>query len=233
MHISGFNKTTLLDYPGLVAATIFLKGCNFRCPFCHNKSLVLASETDTISEISPEELFSFLKKRQNILEGVCITGGEPTLNSSLPEFISKIKALGYKVKLDTNGSNPTMLKELINNGLIDYCAMDIKNCLAKYPQTAGISNLNPDYISESVDYLLHTTDFDYEFRTTLVSELHTASDIEEIAKWIKGAKAYYLQTYRESEGVIRKGFHAPTEEALNEYLQICQKYIGKGVSLRD
>lgn len=231
MHISGFNKTTLLDYPGLVAATIFLKGCNFRCPFCHNKSLVLASETDTISEISPEELFSFLKKRQNILEGVCITGGEPTLNTNLPEFISQIKALGYKVKLDTNGSNPTMLKELLSNKLIDYCAMDIKNCLSKYPQTTDISNPDIASISESVDYLLHTTDFDYEFRTTLVAELHTTTDIAEIAKWIKGAKAYYLQTYLESNGVIHKGFHAPTDETLTEYLQICRKSIAN-VQLR-
>lgn len=227
MQIAGLTKTTLLDFPGHVAATIFLKGCNFRCSFCHNRSLVIP-DTNPYITISQNEILSFLKKRSSILEGVCITGGEPTINPELPDFIFKIKSLGYKVKLDTNGTNPQMLQQLAKQKLIDYCAMDIKNSPQKYELTANTACFDLTAIKESVSFLLNfknTPDFDYEFRTTLTKELHSEEDISQIAEWISGAAAYYLQSYEENDQVIQKGFHAPDEEALNKYLEICRPYI--------
>lgn len=226
MKILGFNKTTLLDYPGRVACTIFLGGCNFRCPFCHNKDIVLAS--DSINAYSQDEIFAFLKKRKGILTGVCITGGEPTINDDLPDFIADIKKLGYKVKLDTNGSNPAMLASLVDSGLIDDCAMDIKNAPEKYDTTVSFSAL-PN-IKKSVDFLVsqpcaNGNSFSYEFRTTLVKELHGETDLLSICEWIKGANAYYLQSYTESDGVFQKGFHAHDAETLLHFERLCQTYI--------
>lgn len=226
MKILGLNKTTLLDYPGRVACTLFLGGCNFRCPFCHNKDIVLAS--DCIDAYTQDELFAFLKKRKGILTGVCITGGEPTINSDLPALIADIKKLGYKVKLDTNGSSPAMLASLIEDRLIDCCAMDVKNAPEKYDTTVTFSAL-PD-VRKSVEILLSQpcTDensFSYEFRTTLVKELHDEADILSICKWITGANAYYLQSYAESDGVFQKGFHAHETETLLHFERLCQTYI--------
>lgn len=234
MKILGLNKTTLLDYPKRVACTIFLGGCNFRCPFCHNKDIVLAS--DRIDEFSQEEIFAFLKKRQNILTGVCITGGEPTIHSSLPDFIAAIRQLGYHVKLDTNGSNPAMLASLIADGLIDYCAMDIKNCPEKYdasvsfPDSPTPAVYRFSDIAQSVKILLSQpcdgkNGFSYEFRTTLVKELHEEADIHAICQWLAGANAYYLQSYAESDGVFCKGFHAHEESVLAHFEHLCQSYI--------
>lgn len=234
MKILGLNKTTLLDYPNRVACTIFLGGCNFRCPFCHNKDIVLAS--DCIAEYSQDEIFTFLKKRKNILTGVCITGGEPTIHNNLPDFIAAIKQLGYKVKLDTNGSNPAMLAALITDGLIDYCAMDIKNCPQKYDTSVSFpsSSAPPVYdlakIRQSAEILLsqpctNENGFSYEFRTTLVRELHEESDILAICRWIAGANAYYLQSYTETNGVFCKGFHAHSESTLTHFEHLCQAYI--------
>ena len=234
MKILGLNKTTLLDYPNRVACTIFLGGCNFRCPFCHNKDIVLAS--DCIAEYSQDEIFTFLKKRRGILTGVCITGGEPTIHSDLPDFIAAVKQLGYKVKLDTNGSNPTMLAALIADGLIDYCAMDIKNCPQKYDTSVSFpaSSTPAAYdfakIKQSVEILLsqpctNESGFFYEFRTTLVKELHTEADIHAICQWITGANAYYLQSYAESDGVFCKEFHAHDEDTLTHFEHLCQTYI--------
>ena len=169
MLIKGLNKTTLLDYPGRVAATIFTGGCNFRCPFCHNGDLVLKpSIQDAYSE---EEVLSFLQKRKNVLKGVCITGGEPTLQADLPVFMEKVKKIGYDIKLDTNGYQPQVLAELIGDGLVDYVAMDIKNSKEKYPETAGLNDLQIEKIEESVELLAGAT-IPYEFRTTVVDELH-------------------------------------------------------------
>lgn len=234
MKILGLNKTTLLDYPSRVACTIFLGGCNFRCPFCHNKDIVLASEN--IGEYTQDSIFAFLKKRKGILTGVCITGGEPTIHSDLPDFIDAIKQLGYKVKLDTNGSNPAMLSTLITNKLIDYCAMDIKNCPQKYDTSVSFSTspISAKYdineIRQSVEILLSQPcsdecGFSYEFRTTLVKELHAEADIRAICEWITGANAYYLQSYTESDGVFCKNFHAHDEETLAHFEHICQTYI--------
>lgn len=210
MKICGLNKTTLLDYPGCVAATVFFGGCNFRCPFCHNGDLVLQSAQ--MSGYSEEEVLTFLKKRRNVLEGVCVTGGEPTLYWELPGFIKKIKALGYKVKLDTNGSNPEMLSELVESGLIDYVAMDIKAPVETYQKVCG-AFVDMDKINKSVEFLKEGKVL-YEFRTTVVKELHTEEDILKIGEWICGADRYYLQSYQESEKNICTGFSEMEKEKL-------------------
>lgn len=206
MNIQGLQKLTLLDYPGKVACTVFTGGCNFRCPFCHNGDLVLSPGTE--SAWSYDALFSFLKKRIGILDGVCITGGEPMLQPDLEEWIRDIKALGYLVKLDTNGSYPDRLRHLVENGLADYVAMDIKNSRERYRETAGLPesyDLTP--ICDSVSFLLQNT-VPYEFRTTIVQEYHRPQDIVAISEWVQGAKRYYLQSYEESENVINPGLHA-------------------------
>lgn len=229
MLILGLNKTTLLDYPEHVAATIFTGGCNFRCPFCHNKDLVFAHESMAAQLVTPyteEEILAFLKKRVGILTGVCITGGEPTLQKDLPDFLARIKELGLLVKLDTNGYQPDVLRHLLNKGLIDYCAMDIKNSPDKYAVTAGLSSCKISLIQESVSCLLSMTGYmPYEFRTTLVRELHTRDDMYIISEWLKGASGFYLQSYTDSEQVITKGFHAHSEETLKEFLTICRNNI--------
>lgn len=210
MHICGFYKTTLLDYPGKVAATIFLGGCNFRCPFCHNGDLVLHSkDMETYEE---EEILSFLKKRKNVLEGVCITGGEPTLWEELLGFIRKIKELGYLVKLDTNGSNPEMLTELMDDGLLDYIAMDVKAPSEDYEKLCGVK-ADMEKIDRSIQ-LIKQGKVSYEFRTTVVSKLHTKESILKIGKWLRGAENYYLQSYQETEKNICKGFSAMKKEEL-------------------
>lgn len=227
MKICGLNKTTLLDYPGCVAATVFAGGCNFRCPFCHNGDLVLHSAK--MKEYSEEEILAFLNKRKNVLEGVCVTGGEPTLYSDLPEFIAKIKAMGYKVKLDTNGSNPKMLKRLVEGKLVDYVAMDIKAPVSEYNKVCGVQ-VDTESVQQSVDYLKQG-EVPYEFRTTVVKELHTKQDILEIGQWILGAENYYLQSYRETDENICKGFSAMEKEELFELEEKLNKYI-KNVKVR-
>lgn len=221
MRILGLTKTTLLDYPEHVAASIFTGGCNFRCPFCHNGDLVLSADS-RLSEYSEEEILAFLKKRAGILTGVCITGGEPTLQKDLPDFLARIQELGLPVKLDTNGYQPDVLEALISRGLIASCAMDIKNSPEKYGMTAGVKDCNLSPIRESVSFLLSLTGaFSYEFRTTVVRELHTAADMTAIADWLQGASAYYLQSYTDSAEVITPGFHAPSPETLQSFRRLC------------
>ena len=216
MKICGFNKTTLLDYPGRVACTIFLGGCNFRCPFCQNGALVV--EPGSQPEYSQEEILAFLKKRKGILDGVCVSGGEPTLSDGLPDFLREIKDLGYDVKLDTNGSRPSIVKKLAADGLIDKVAMDIKACPSNYHVLTGV-NVDLDAIRETAGWLLNG-DLDYEFRTTVVRELHSEKDFQEISQWLSGAKAYYLQAYRDSDGVLMPGFTACSEDAMKHYRDI-------------
>ncbi|MBQ5677721.1 MAG: anaerobic ribonucleoside-triphosphate reductase activating protein [Clostridia bacterium] len=211
MVINGFQKLTLLDYPGRVACTIFTAGCNMRCPFCHNASLVTHIDND--NTFSTEEVLSYLEKRQGILEGVCITGGEPLLQPDIKEFITEIKKLGYAVKLDTNGTFPEKLKELVNEGLVDYVAMDIKNSKAKYKETAGINNLDLSKIEESVDFLINGN-MDFEFRTTIVSEFHTVEDIQDIVVWIRGAHKYFLQNFVDSGDLIGQDLNPVTLDTL-------------------
>ena len=220
--IHGLNKTTLLDYPGRVAATIFLGSCNFRCPFCQNSSLVLHPTEEPV--IPEEEVLSFLKKRQGILEGVCISGGEPTLSSDLEDFIRQIHSLGYPVKLDTNGTNPSLLKHLVENGLIQMTAVDIKACPENYPSLTGMMHPNLDAVRETVDFLLHGS-LDYEFRTTVVKELHSENDFIQIGQWLKGANAYYLQAYKDSEEVLQPGFSSYSLEELEHFRDILQTTI--------
>lgn len=224
MIIQGLQKTTLLDFPTKVACTVFTPGCNFRCPFCHNKTLVLdATASDAISI---DSFFEYLKKRKNILDGVCITGGEPLLQKDIVQFISQIKALGYAVKLDTNGSIPKTLKELINNGLVDYVAMDIKGSRAKYFDICGIQkDKYIDEISESINFLLENK-IDYEFRTTVVRELHSKDDFHDIGEWIKGTNKYYLQQFKDSGDLIsQESFTAYNKEEMEEMLLIVKEYV--------
>ena len=209
MNISGIQKLTLLDYPGKVACTLFTAGCNFRCPFCHNAGLGLPDRLEEAS-ISEDEVMSFLKKRAGMLDGVAITGGEPLLHTDMPEFLEKIKNLGYKIKLDTNGSNPKLLKEIVNAGLVDRVAMDIKNAPAEYNKTAGCS-VDMEKIEESKDFLLTGT-CDYEFRTTVVKGIHTKESLIAAAKWISGAKEYYLQQFKDSGNLIAPDAFEPFDE---------------------
>ncbi len=224
MFFAGFQKLTLLDYPEKVACILFTMGCNFRCPFCHNASLVRAEEKPQITEA---EVLAFLQKRQGILEGVCISGGEPLLYDGLGEFIKKVKSLGYSVKLDTNGSFPERLKALVREGLVDYVAMDIKNSFDNYDKTTGIkTDLNN--IKESIGFLL-SGEVEYEFRTTLVKELHTDADMESIGKMIKGAKRYFLQNFVDSGDVLCENMHPLTENELEKMLQIAKKYVSNTI----
>ena len=228
MQINGFNKLTLLDYPGHLAATIFLGGCNMRCPFCHNASLVTKVSTQPV--IPTDEVLGTLSKRIGILEGVCITGGEPTLYSDLPELIKRIKDMGFRVKLDTNGTNPTMMKSLVEESLIDYIAMDIKNSREKYGLTSGTANINLSLIEESVAFLL-SNPLPYEFRTTIVKEYHQSDDMHSIGKWLSGAPAYYLQSYKDSGDIIMPGLSSHAKETLQHFVDILTPYI-KHVSIR-
>ncbi|MGB8451165.1 MAG: anaerobic ribonucleoside-triphosphate reductase activating protein [Anaerocolumna sp.] len=222
MEIHGLNKTTLLDYPGHLASTIFLGGCNFRCPFCHNASLVLSPSGQPA--IPEESVFRYLNKRIGIIEGICITGGEPTLYPGLTKFIHKIKEMGFLVKLDTNGNNPHIIKELIKCGYLDYIAMDIKNSKAKYGLSSGINNFDTTRIDESISYLL-SDPIEYEFRTTVVKEHHTLGDMNDIGEWIKGAKAYYLQAYKDSGDTIATGLTSPSKADLYLYKDILSSYV--------
>lgn len=222
LKIFGLQKLTLLDYPGKMASTIFTGGCNFRCPFCHNGDLVFLPENT--AELNVDDVLSFLKKRVSILEGVCISGGEPLLQDKLKPFLRKIKKLGYAIKLDTNGTNPKKLQELVEEGLIDYVAMDIKNSKAKYAETSGLQSINLSSIEESVAYLL-SDQIPYEFRTTIVKEFHTLEDMKAIGKWLKGAKAYYLQNFEDGDCVIRKGLHACEKEQLEEFKNAVSKDV--------
>ena len=245
MLICGFNKTTLLDYPEHVAATVFLGGCNFRCPFCQNRDLLL--NPADFAAFTEEEVLAHLKKRRAMLSGVCITGGEPTIynRDTLENFLVRIKELGYLIKLDTNGTNPEMLRRLYDEKLIDYVAMDIKTGPSDYMKAAGLEStdnplLEKSYdkilstVKESVDFLMHETDpsrFTYEFRTTVVRELHDENSFTEIGNWIKGAPRYYLQSYKDSENVLCPGFHAYSKEELERFADLLRPMI-PSVSLR-
>lgn len=223
MQIHGYSQLTLLDYPGKLACTIFCGSCNFRCPFCHNGGLVL--HPDRQPALDPEKILEHLRSRKGKLEGVCITGGEPTLQKDLPEFIGRIKELGYLVKLDTNGSNPDMLEKLITSELIDYTAMDIKASPLRYAEVSGLKEISMDKIMRSVD-LLKSSGIDYEFRTTVVDEFMKDSDMLCIAKWLSGAAHYYLQQYRCSgELIAPEGLNAPTAERLETLRTIALPYI--------
>lgn len=227
MQIHGFNKTTLLDYPGIVAATVFTGACNFRCPFCQNADLVL--NPMSIPLIKEEDIINHLTKRKGITKGICITGGEPTLQKDLEEFIDKCKSIGLKVKLDSNGYNPDLLGRLIENKKLDYVAMDVKSSLKGYSKAAG-TEIDSAKIIESINILLEGKT-DYEFRTTVVRELHGVDEMTGISEIISGAEKYYLQGYVESDRVISPGFTAYSRAELNEFLPIFEGKV-KQVSIR-
>lgn len=221
MVIKGFQKLTLLDFPGHLSCTVFTGGCNFRCPFCHNASIVLGRGSEEYSE---KEIFDFLEQRKGKLDGVAITGGEPLLQSDIEDFMKRVKALGYKIKLDTNGSFPEKLKKLINKNLCDYVAVDIKNSPNKYAETVGRLGYDPDRVKESVDFLM-SCGIEYEFRTTVVEELHTPEDIQEIGKWINGAKRWYLHGFVDSGDLISDNMHGLSKDIMNQYIDIAREYV--------
>ncbi len=224
MEIAGLQKLTLLDFPGKVACTVFLPGCNFRCPFCHNAPLLEHPEVE-----SDEALLQFLKTRQGLLDGVAVTGGEPLLSPGLPALLEKIKALGFLVKLDTNGSFPDRLQALLTEGLVDSVAMDIKNAPEKYAGTAGRSDIL-EAVRRSAALLLAGT-VPYEFRTTVVDELHEPEDFDAIGRWLTNAKQFFLQCYQDSENVLQPGLHAPSREKLERCRRTLEQYI-PNVSIR-
>lgn len=223
MIIRGFQKLTLLDFPGRTACTVFTGGCNFRCPFCHNASLVLHS--GELDEIPESEVLAHLKKRHGIIDGVCITGGEPLLNSDIGAFMSRIKEMGCAVKLDTNGSFPKLLKDLVSQGLVDYVAMDIKAAPDNYAKVAGIENFDVAPILESVEFLKQGN-VPYEFRTTVVKGLHTAHDFEEIAKLIAGTPKYFMQAFKDSGDILGQGSDSFTKPETEALADIVRPFVG-------
>ena len=221
MRICGLQKVTLLDFPGHVACTVFLGGCNFNCPFCYNASLIGSVDAEEL--MSSDEFFKYLNNRKGILDGVAITGGEPLLHKEVKEFIQRIKNLGFKVKLDTNGSFPKGLKNLIDEQLVDYVAMDIKNTLDKYCLTVGCK-INIEDIKESIQILINSN-IDYEFRTTIVKEYHSIDEFTKIGELIKGAKKYFLQCYQYRDSVREKTLNAMTKEELTLCLEKVKPYV--------
>ena len=223
MQIKGLQKLTLLDYPGKVACIVFTKGCNFRCPFCHNASLV--THTQDAENLNEEEILEYLEKRKGILDGVVISGGEPLLHGdAVFQLMREIKSLGYLIKLDTNGYFPQRLKFAIENGLVDYVAMDIKNAPEKYAKTAGIASLDFDNIKKSIQ-IITESGVDYEFRTTVTRELHTPQDFEKIGILIKGAKRYYIQNFSDSGNLIAEGSSPLDTQGLNALLEAVLPYV--------
>lgn len=221
MIIKGFQKLTLLDFPGRTACTVFTGGCNFRCPFCHNALLV--TEQDDIF-YTEEEIFDHLKLRKNVLDGVAITGGEPLLQKDIERFIYEIKDMGYDVKLDTNGSFPEKLQGLIDLDLIDYVAMDIKNCKEKYGETIGMENFDISPVEKSME-ILKNSGVKYEFRTTITKNYHTMEDIEKLAQWIEGTPLYFLQNFVDSGSLIDSSCKGVSRDEMREMLTIVKKYI--------
>ncbi|MBE5789805.1 MAG: anaerobic ribonucleoside-triphosphate reductase activating protein [Clostridiales bacterium] len=227
MIIHGLQKMTLLDFPGRVACTVFLGGCDMRCPFCHNAELIDGSAPAALDE---QELLRFLGRRKGLLDGVAITGGEPLLRSDLAPLLREIRNLGYAVKLDTNGTHPDRLKALLDEGLVDYAAMDIKNSPERYAETAGVPGLDLAPIRESAR-LLMTGETDYEFRTTVVDELHDEESFRGIGAWLHGAKRFFLQQFTDRDTVPFGGLHAPSGEKMRQYARILQADVQE-VSLR-
>ncbi|WP_034443135.1 anaerobic ribonucleoside-triphosphate reductase activating protein [Butyrivibrio sp. AE2032] len=221
MLIHGLQKMTLLDYPEHVACTVFLSGCDFRCPYCHNFELVDGSASPIMSE---DEFFGFLDKRHGLLDGVAITGGEPLMRPDLASFIKKIREMGYLIKLDTNGYHPDRLKELLEENLLDYIAMDIKNSLEKYPTTIGLSDINISLIKDSIS-LIMGSGVDYEFRTTVIKEFHEKDDFEKIGATICGAKRYFLQQFVERDTVPDCSLSAPSAEDMELFLQAARIHV--------
>ncbi len=221
MQIHGLQKMTLLDYPGHVACTVFLGGCDFRCPFCHNYELIDGSADPIMGD---GDLFAFLEKRRGLLDAVAVTGGEPCLHPGLPELLRRCREMGFGTKLDTNGYHPEMLRKLLEENLVDYVAMDIKNSPEKYALTCGLEKIDLSPVCTSIE-LLKEGRCDYEFRTTVVNELHEAEDFDKIGIMIAGAKRYFLQVFTDRESVPFEGLSAPSRQDMLRYAEIAQKYV--------
>ena len=221
MNINGLQKLSLLDFPGRTACTVFLAGCDMHCPFCHNSELIDGSAP---VEMDDKELLSFLQKRLGLLDGVAFTGGEPLLRKELPELFKAIKELGYAIKLDTNGNHPEALKAILDAKLVDYVAMDIKNSPEMYPETTGCEQINIENIKKSI-YLIMNSGINYEFRTTVVNELHNEDSFEGIGKLIEHAKNYFLQAFVDRDSVVYSGFTTPSKENMEKYKEIVLKYV--------
>lgn len=219
MKICGIEKFSMVDWDTKIVCTLFASGCNFRCPFCHNASLALSNQ----APLDENEIFDYLEKRKGLLDGVCVSGGEPTLSHDLEDFIGKIKALGYKVKLDTNGTNPTMVQNLISKGLVDYIAMDIKNSPEKYATTTGLASISLDNILESVR-IIKSSGIAHEFRTTIIKEFHTENDLKRIADIVDGCDGYFLQQYVDRDSCISHGFTPIDKTTAENWLN---HFIGK------
>ena len=222
MYICGYQKTTLLDYPEHVAATIFTGGCNFRCPFCHNADLIVKSNES--SPIAKEEILAFLQKRKNVLSGICITGGEPTLQPDLKDFIINVRELGYKIKLDTNGYRPDVILSLLEENLLDYIAMDIKAGLSNYAKVSGIPNLDTSKIMKSIS-IIENSGINYEFRTTVVKELHSRQDFLEISEMLSSSSPYFIQSFKDSGNILTPGLSSCDIDTLNQYLAIVKNKL--------
>ncbi len=222
MKIHGFQKMTLLDFPGKVACTVFTAGCNLRCPFCHNAFLV--TQLDGREEIDSAEILEYLHRRKGLLDGVCITGGEPLLHDGVFNFMKEIKKTGLAVKLDTNGTFPHRLKQAVGEGLVDYVAMDIKNTPEKYAETVGIPHFDTVGVLESINFLL-TNAVDFEFRTTVVKELHTQEDIVSVVKLIQGAPRYFLQTFVDSGNLIGSNLHGLSSNEMQTFKEAAQQFV--------
>ncbi len=228
MDFNGWEKLSLVDFDDYLCTTFFASGCNFRCPFCHNKNLVLSPDDNP--SIPWELMLGYLERRKRELDAVCITGGEPTLMNDLKDKLIQIKELGYKVKLDTNGTNPDLLKEFYREGLVDYFAMDIKNSKEKYARTAGLNKINIAKIEDSVSFLM-SSGCRYEFRTTIMEEFHDEQSFVSIGEWLSGAERYFLQRYVDSDNCIKRGFHMVKKEEAERYAQLLRDSI-KTVDLR-
>ena len=228
MYFCGLQKLAMVDYPGKLAATVFTGGCNLRCPFCHNALLV--TRLDETPEIPEAEILAFLSSRKRLLDGVVLSGGEPLLQPDTADFLRKVRGLGFAVKLDTNGCFPDRLAALLEEHLVDYVAMDIKNCREKYAETAGIPNLDLSPVEESIALLQRST-VEYEFRTTLVREFHELQDIVSIGQWLKGSPNYYLQNFDDSGNLIGSGLHGFTPLELQDFAALAAPYFGR-VSVR-
>ncbi|MBQ9228042.1 MAG: anaerobic ribonucleoside-triphosphate reductase activating protein [Eubacterium sp.] len=221
MKLHGIQKMTLLDFPGVVSCTVFLGGCDFRCPFCHNFELVDGTAQPVMDD---SELIAFLESRKALLDGVAITGGEPCLHRELPQLMERIRSAGYKVKLDTNGYHPERLKEILDAGLADYVAMDIKNSPEKYALTCGLETVDMEKITESIALLMNGST-DYEFRTTVIHELHEAADFEKMGAMIQGAKRYFLQRFTDRDTVPYGNLSAPSFDEMRQYAKIACQFV--------
>ena len=227
MKLYGLQKMTLLDFPGRVACTVFLGGCDFRCPWCHNYELAVGSAEPVMEE---EEFFAFLKKREGLLEGVAVTGGEPCLSRELPAFLRKIREMGFLTKLDTNGAHPELLEQILREGLADYVAMDIKNSPGKYLLTAGLAGSETQQetllgrVRRSIRLIMELAP-DYEFRTTVISQFHEEQDFAEIGEMIRGARRYFLQSFTDRDTVPYGGLSAPEKEVLLRYVSQVRRFV--------